>query len=147
MKQIPVLFENTSCMVLNKPAGLPVQGGEGVTVSLDSLLAETCAVRPLLVHRLDRDTSGLILVAKNREAAAGFSALFSRRGARSGTPQDREKGVIKQYQAVCSGAPSPAQGIIRGSLDVRGRELESETFYTLISSWSVNGRDFSLLDL
>ncbi|MDR1566158.1 MAG: RNA pseudouridine synthase [Treponema sp.] len=134
-------------MVLNKPPGLPVQGGEGVTVSLDSLLAETCAVRPFLVHRLDRDTSGLILVAKDREAAAGFSALFGSRRAGNGTPQDREKGVIKQYQAVCSGLPSPAQGLIRLSLDVRGRELESETFYTLLSSWNAGGRDFSHLDL
>ena len=79
MKNIPVLFENTYCLILNKPSGLPVQGGEGVKNSLDSLLSENYSPRPLLVHRLDRDTSGIILVARTKEAAAGFSALFSSR--------------------------------------------------------------------
>jgi 23S rRNA pseudouridine955/2504/2580 synthase len=145
-QQIPVLFENKSCIVLNKPAGLPVQGGRGVTVSLDSLLAETCSAQPRLVHRLDRDTSGLILVAKGREAAAAFSALFSSRRAGGGTPRGRE-GVVKQYRAACSGIPSPPCGLIRLSLDIRGRELEAETSYTLLSSRKAGSLDISLLEL
>ena len=76
-KDVNILFENDSCLVLNKPPGLAVQGGEGVKVSLDSILSEKYTERPLLVHRLDRDTSGVILVAKTREAAAGFPP-FSR---------------------------------------------------------------------
>jgi len=67
-------------MVLNKPAGLSVQGGEGIKVSLDSILSEKIKPRPLLVHRLDRDTSGVILVAKTKEAARDFSALFANSG-------------------------------------------------------------------
>ncbi|MDR2135694.1 MAG: RluA family pseudouridine synthase, partial [Treponema sp.] len=71
-------------MVLNKPAGLAVQGGKGVGVSLDRILEAEFSPRPLLVHRLDQDTSGLILVAKHREAAARFSALFAPGGKAAG---------------------------------------------------------------
>jgi 23S rRNA pseudouridine955/2504/2580 synthase len=147
-QQIPVLFENESCMVLNKPAGLPVQGGRGVTVSLDSILAETYRTRPLLVHRLDRDTSGLVLVAKNREAAAIFSALFSGSGS-AGNGKDWGQGrrVLKQYLALCSGVPEAPQGVIRLSLDIRGRKLESETFYRFLSRGNSEDRVFSFMEL
>ena len=77
MKRISVLYEDDKLLVLNKPAGLPVQGGAGVAVSLDSLLAENYTPRPLLVHRLDRDTSGVIVTTKTKETAAACSALFS----------------------------------------------------------------------
>jgi len=129
-KDVNILFENDSCLVLNKPPGLAVQGGEGVKVSLDSILSEKYTERPLLVHRLDRDTSGVILVAKTREAAAGFSALFAGRS------------VIKQYLGVCSGIPEPGRGVIRLKLEVRGNrglksEKESETRYKLIFTSAV----------
>ncbi|MDR0376346.1 MAG: RNA pseudouridine synthase, partial [Spirochaetaceae bacterium] len=82
VKRVAVLFENDDCLVLNKPAGLAVQGGKGVEVSLDSLLSDEWSPRPLLVHRLDKDTSGLILAAKTAAAAARFSALFAGEGRR-----------------------------------------------------------------
>ena len=129
--QIPVLFENDSCLVLNKPAGLPVQGGEGVRVSLDSILSESISPRPLLIHRLDRDTSGIILVAKSKTAAAAFSALFEGSG--------RSRGIVKQYHSVCSGVPEPKEGAIRLDLEFRGNyrtktKKKSETFYRLVST-------------
>jgi len=139
---IPTLFENNACLVLNKPAGLPVQGGEGIGVSLDSILSENFSPRPLLVHRLDRDTSGIILVAKTREAAAVFSALF----AGDETPGKTRKGriVIKRYLGVCSGIPETESGVISLDLDVRGKgrdekrgtvvQKKSETFYRLLSA-------------
>jgi 23S rRNA pseudouridine955/2504/2580 synthase len=95
-----------------------------VGLSLDSLLAEITPSRPLLVHRLDKDTSGLILTAKNREAAAHFSALFAGRT------------VQKQYLAVSAGVPRPPEGSIRFSLKVRGREKEAETRYRLLGPGS-----------
>ena len=115
-------------MVLDKPTGLPVQGGEGLKTSLDSILSGEFSPRPLLVHRLDRDTSGLILVAKTREAAAGFSALFAGR--------TRNDGLVKQYLGVCAGAFGEADGVIRLDLDVRGKEKEAETFYRLVKTAS-----------
>jgi 23S rRNA pseudouridine955/2504/2580 synthase len=109
-----------------------VQGGEGVGASLDSLLAAEYVPRPLLVHRLDRDTSGLILVAKHKEAAALFSGLFAR----------RETGVQKQYLAICAGQPVPPTGTIETDLEVRGAARKAITFYKCLSSG-----EFSLLEL
>jgi 23S rRNA pseudouridine955/2504/2580 synthase len=131
-----VLFENDSCLVLNKPAGLAVQGGEGVGVSLDSILAESYTTRPLLVHRLDKDTSGVILVAKNREAAARYSALFAGRG-------KGDSAVHKFYLAVISGTPHPESGVIRSGLDIRGQTRTAETSYRLLPREA----DYSLLEL
>lgn len=136
MKNIPVLFENDSCLVINKPSGLPVQGGEGVKNSLDSILSETFSPRPLLVHRLDRDTSGILLVAKNKEAAREFSALFA--GSRP---------VVKQYLGLCSGKPEPPKGVINVDMDVRGKEKKSETFYTTRSTTTEAELFCSLLEL
>ena len=132
--EIQVLFENDFCLVLNKPAGLPVQGGEGIKSSLDSLLAEKISPRPFLVHRLDRDTSGVILVAKTKAAAAEFATLFM--------PSCKQRGVLKHYLAICSGVPSPGEGVIRTELDVplKGQKRvfkKSETSYRTISSASL----------
>jgi 23S rRNA pseudouridine955/2504/2580 synthase len=140
MKQIKPVYENEYCMVFSKPAGLAVQGGERVGASLDSILAQRFTNRPFLVHRLDKDTSGLILTAKTREAAAAFSSLFSRG---STAPGREGGGLTKQYLAVCSGTPDPPQGVIRESLDIRGRRRESRTSYRLLES----GEEFSLLEL
>jgi len=110
-------------MVLDKPSGLPVQGGKGVKTSLDSILSKEFDPRPLLVHRLDRDTSGLILVAKTKEAAAALSALLGSGGQ-----------LMKQYLGVCAGGFREADGVIRLDLDVRGKEKEAETFYRLVKT-------------
>jgi 23S rRNA pseudouridine955/2504/2580 synthase len=133
LKRIDLLFENEYCLVLNKPAGLAVQGGEGVGASLDALLADEYSPRPLLVHRLDKDTSGVILVAKNHEAAARFSALFG------GGPGTAGRGVLKQYMALCAGIPQPPEGLIREDLEVRGVVKKSETRYRVLGSRPLAG--------
>jgi 23S rRNA pseudouridine955/2504/2580 synthase len=140
VRRIEVLYENDDCIVLNKPAGLPVQGGERVGASLDAILAETWSPRPLLVHRLDKDTSGLILAAKSRAAAARFALLFSP-GKQQGKP-GQDRGIHKQYLAVCAGNPGEA-GTIDLILTVRGVEKRAQTSYTRLGG---NG-DFSLLEL
>jgi 23S rRNA pseudouridine955/2504/2580 synthase len=134
MKNIAVLFENEQCLALDKPAGLAVQGGEGVGASLDALLAAEYSPRPLLVHRLDRDTSGVILVAKTREAAALFSRLFA------------ERGVQKFYLAVCAGKPETEEGCITETLTIRGRTLEARTSYRCLGASTGDG-GCSLLEL
>ena len=134
MRQIQVLYENDVCMVLNKPSGLAVQGGEGVTTSLDSILSQLYNRRPLLVHRLDKDTSGLILVAKEKEAAGLISGIL--------------QSVIKYYLAVAVGIPNPQNGIIKLDLNIRGQIKKSKTSYKVIASSSKNeNMVFSLLDL
>jgi len=111
-----VIFEDAHILALNKPSGLSSQGGRGQVHTLDELLwafAKSSGNRPRLVHRLDRDTSGVILTARTKPAA-GFlgKALMGRR-------------VRKTYLAIVApGAPDPAQGLIETPLrrDEQGRE-------------------------
>ncbi len=98
-----ILFENDDVFVLNKPHGLAVQGGSGTTRHIDAMLKSLPNKRgeaPRLVHRLDRDTSGCLLVAKTRAAASHFGNVFRSRSAR------------KIYWALVVGVPSPKQGSI-----------------------------------
>ena len=132
MKSVSILFENEHCIVCDKPAGLAVQGGAGVRRSLDAMLAEIRSPRPLLVHRLDKDVSGVILAAKHREAAARFGALFA-----------GGQGITKRYLAVCAGSPLKPAGAIKLPLTIRGKEREARTSYRTLS---MSG-DFSLLEI
>jgi len=98
-----ILFEDRDCLVLNKPYGLAVQGGSGTKRHIDGMLAALAnrqGERPVLVHRLDRDTSGVLLIAKSRKIAADLGAIFRSRGAK------------KIYWALVEGVPKPAQGRI-----------------------------------
>jgi len=98
-----ILFEDRDVIVLNKPCGLAVQGGSGTKRHIDGMLEALAAedgTRPVLVHRLDRDTSGVLLVAKSRKTAAELGAIFRSRGAK------------KIYWALVEGVPKPAQGRI-----------------------------------
>lgn len=91
-----VIHDAGGIIALNKPSGLAVQGGSGVTLDVDRLLAGLAAPGkdpPRLVHRLDRETSGLLLAARTRSRAAELSAAFAGRSAR------------KRYLAVVAGPP------------------------------------------
>jgi 23S rRNA pseudouridine955/2504/2580 synthase len=96
------LFEDRDVLVLNKPYGLAVQGGSGTKRHVDGMLESLRDGdrRPALVHRLDRDTSGVLLVAKNRRAAAELGEAF------------RSRQAQKIYWALVEGVPKPAQGRI-----------------------------------
>jgi 23S rRNA pseudouridine955/2504/2580 synthase len=97
------IFEDDDVMILNKPFGLAVQGGSGLTVHLDGMLralTDRNGVMPRLVHRLDRDTSGGILVAKNRRTASALGTAF------------KEREPEKIYWALVYGVPRPAEGKI-----------------------------------
>ncbi len=102
-----VILEDKDLYVLNKPCGFAVQGGTKTFRHLDGLLMGLGAElgeRPLLVHRLDRDTSGVIVVAKRRAVAAALGKLFATRN------------VKKTYWAIVKGVPSPPQGKIEVAL-------------------------------
>jgi 23S rRNA pseudouridine955/2504/2580 synthase len=97
------IFEDRDLYILNKPQGLAVQGGSKTFRHLDGLLmglANEKGERPLLVHRLDRDTSGVIVVAKRRSIASALGKLFATRA------------VKKTYWAIVKGVPHPLQGKI-----------------------------------
>jgi 23S rRNA pseudouridine955/2504/2580 synthase len=112
------LFEDDDVMVLNKPMGLAVQGGSGTTQHIDGMLgalrgAHPDAQRPRLVHRLDKDTAGCLLVAKTRFAAAALAKTFRTRSAR------------KIYWALVVGVPKPKQGRISTYLAKQEEEEDS----------------------
>jgi 23S rRNA pseudouridine955/2504/2580 synthase len=135
VKNLEILYEDNSIIVINKPAGLAVQGGKGVKSSLDKILKEMRTPPPLLVHRLDKDTSGIILTAKTREAAAKFSRLL-------GTGR-----TVKQYIAVCAGFPLKKEGVITQEIPVHGSMKSSKTDYRIIKSLKLSDMDFSVLEI
>ena len=80
-----ILFEDADVMVLNKPAGLAVQGGSGITRNVDDMLEvmRDAKGQPRLVHRLDRQTSGCLLIAKTRFAATALTVRSASLGAKN----------------------------------------------------------------
>jgi 23S rRNA pseudouridine955/2504/2580 synthase len=102
-----ILFEDEHVVALNKPYGIAVQGGTGTKRHIDGLLAgmaDRFGDRPRLVHRLDRDTTGVLLVAKHRDAAAKLGRVFQTRSA------------AKTYWALVKGVPKPPQGKVEAAL-------------------------------
>jgi len=111
-----VIHEDRDIFVLDKPSGFAVQGGTKTHRHLDGLLMGLGAElgeRPLLVHRLDRDTSGIIVVAKRRAVAAALGKLFATRA------------VKKTYWAVVHGVPKPPQGRIEVAL-IKAKSLDGD---------------------
>lgn len=102
-----VLYRDDQLIVLNKPPGLPSQGGPGISRHLDMMLAGLrgdADEKPRLVHRLDKDTSGVLVVARSPGIAAKLAAAF------------RGRTVEKTYWAVVAGRPVPVEGRIEGEL-------------------------------
>ena len=110
------LYEDDDVLVFNKPMGLAVQGGSGTTRHIDGMLGviqTKDGQRPRLVHRLDKDTAGCLLIAKSRFAAAALAKTFRSRSAR------------KIYWALVPGVPKPRQGRISTYLAKQEREDDS----------------------
>jgi 23S rRNA pseudouridine955/2504/2580 synthase len=107
MLQDAVLYRDADVLVIDKPAGLAVQGGTGLDKNLDAMLDSLrfeAAERPRLVHRLDKDTSGVLLLARSAKAARELAEAF------------RDKSARKIYWAVVVGVPSPERGTIDAPL-------------------------------
>jgi 23S rRNA pseudouridine955/2504/2580 synthase len=102
-----LIHEDAEILIFNKPSGLAVQGGSGVKVDMDRLMwafANRKGRRPKLVHRLDRDTSGVLVVAKTSPAAAHLSAQFA------------DRSTAKIYLALVSGIVDGDEGVIDAPL-------------------------------
>jgi 23S rRNA pseudouridine955/2504/2580 synthase len=98
-----LLYRDDQLIVIDKPSGLPTQGGPGITRHLDGMLdalRDGSEHRPRLVHRLDRDTSGVLVLARSPGVAAKLAAAF------------RTRAVEKTYWAVVAGRPVPVEGRI-----------------------------------
>jgi len=100
--QAAVLFEDADFLILNKPAGLPVHGGSGQEFGLiDAVRQMWGAGYAELAHRLDRDTSGVLVLGKHRQALSGFQALM------------QAGGVEKRYLCLVDGHWNPATREVR----------------------------------
>ena len=115
-----VLYMDSSVIVLNKPPGLATQGGSGLTRHVDGMLDSLAfekKQRPRLVHRLDRDTSGVLVVARTVAAAAALAKSLAQRDA------------SKIYWALTRGVPQKKRGTVKAALakeGVRGRDERME---------------------
>jgi 23S rRNA pseudouridine955/2504/2580 synthase len=115
--QSMVIHRDADVIILNKPQGLAVQGGTKTTRHVDGLLGALKFERddkPKLVHRLDKDTSGLLVLARHPAAAAKMSNLF------------RGRELNKVYWAVVLGSPRPPNGQIRGWLRKSGGPKDAD---------------------
>jgi len=141
MKNIEILHEDALSIIVNKPAGLSVQGGKDIKTSLDTLLDQYLKdsnTKAYLVHRIDKDTSGVVLAAKNSQAAARFSQVFG-----------VQRKAVKIYTAVCAGIPPKNNGNITDELLIKGSLKKSHTVYKLIKSGKIEEADqeYSVLEL
>lgn len=106
-----ILHRDADVLVINKPPGLAVQGGSGIKKNLDDMLDSLrfdSPERPRLAHRLDKDTSGVLVLARNAGSARKLTAAF------------RSKKIRKLYWAVTAGVPSINEGLIDLSLVKKG---------------------------
>lgn len=114
-----VLYKNDELIAFNKPRGLAVQGGTGQGRHLDGLLDALCfdsEERPRLVHRLDKETSGLLLLARSVRAAAKLASFF------------KNQQVNKTYWALLVGVPRQKEGVIKTEIE----ERVAETHYQVV---------------
>jgi len=110
-----IIYNDEYIVVFNKPAGLAVQGGTGIKKSIDKMAAALFPYDKIsLVHRLDRETSGLLIVAKNQKAAQDLSAQF------------QNKSAHKEYLALLQGNLSKKSGIIENYV-AKGQVFEDES--------------------
>ncbi|MCI5522681.1 MAG: pseudouridine synthase [Spirochaetia bacterium] len=130
MAHFSVLFEDDEILLINKPFGTAVQGGKGIAHPLDKELPLQTGYPVYLVHRLDKDTSGILVVAKNSAAAAKWTKLIG------------EKNAVKEYYAVCLGMPcvngTPCRkGKLVSDVEVHGKKLNAELYFNVEKQFSV----------
>lgn len=124
---LAVVYEDSDLLVIDKPAGLPVHPAPGhlehtlvnaVLAHCPALLNVKGTVRPGIVHRLDKDTSGLMIVAKNTAAQEYLASQFKARA------------VTKRYLVLVRGHPSPKQGLIEAAI---GRDSNNRKRMAIVS--------------
>ena len=121
-----IIFSDINFFIINKWNKIAVQGGSGLKTNLDDILYHSNLFdsRPLLVHRLDKDTSGILIFALNRQSAKHFSDLFSNRE------------VNKTYEAIIIGCPNDNEGVMNNDIEEDDQHLSAETKYKVIKRLS-----------
>ena len=136
-----VIFKDEKIIVLNKPSGLAVQGGTNTKKHIDGMLEALkyeSIEKPKLVHRIDKDTSGILVLARNRKYAEILTKAF------------REHNIIKTYLALVRGCPEKLSGIIDFPLEKIGEKMEiSESGQKALTDFKVldkTGKKYALIE-
>ena len=116
-----IIYQDDELLILNKPPGIAVQGGTKIKKSIDTLLKSSFkSLRARLVHRLDKDTSGILIIALNRQIADHMSYLF------------REKKITKNYWALNVGKLKIGKGTINKEI----KKKNSKTYYKALTEYN-----------
>ncbi len=124
-----IIFENNNFIILNKWSSIATQGGSKINISIDDIIKHLCEDYKL-VHRLDKETSGLLIIAKNLRTAKIFGELF------------KSKSIEKTYLAICEGSPKLKESNV--NLDIRNKNSKLEitkTYYKVLN----NSNNLSLI--
>ncbi len=132
LKMLTILYEDDQIIVIDKPAGLAAQPGERVGRSVPALLEAQLGHAVFPIHRLDKETAGCMLLARNAGAASRWSSLLG------------DRRVKKTYLAVCAGSPARDSGRYEDALSAGGQTQTALTFYRLRARF---GDGYSLLEL
>ena len=115
-----IIYENDSFIVIDKWAGIATQGGTNITISVDAII-KNISKDYNLVHRLDKETSGLLIIAKNLKYTKIFGALF------------KSKKLNKTYLALCEGQPKMTESYV--DLKIKSddkKKIDTHTFYKVL---------------
>lgn len=116
-----IIYQDDELLILNKPPGIAVQGGTKIKKSIDTLLKSSFkSLKTRLVHRLDKDTSGILIIALNRQIADHMSYLF------------REKKITKNYWALNVGKLKIGKGTINKEI----KKKNSKTYYEALTEYN-----------
>lgn len=136
-----VIFKDNNIIAINKPSGLAVQGGTNTHFHVDGLLDGLRfenEERPRLVHRIDKDTSGVLLLARNRKIADAVTKAF------------REHRLPKTYLALVAGCPRQNEGEIKAALEKVGEKMiaggDGQNAATLYKVLDSVGDKFALIE-
>ena len=136
-----VIYKDDRIIVINKPSGLAVQGGTNTSKHIDGMLEALkfgTDEKPKLVHRIDKETSGLLILARNRKTAELLTKAF------------RDKNLQKTYLALVRGCPEPREGIIEYPLEKVGEKMEvvegGQKALTQIKVLDNTGKKFALVE-
>jgi len=118
-----IVFENNNFIILNKWTGIATQGGSKINISIDDII-KTISPYYNLVHRLDRETSGLLIIAKNLEYTKIFGYMF------------KNQEIEKNYLALCQGKPKNSESIV--DLDIQDKKKDNlkhktKTYYKVLN--------------
>ena len=117
-----ILYEDDSFLIIDKWSGIAAQGGSNITISIDTII-KNISPNFNLVHRLDKETSGLMIIAKDLKYTRFFGQLF------------KSQKIKKTYLAICDGAPKLRESYVNLSIDSNKRAsvIQTQTFYKVLS--------------